>query len=118
MIKRMSRFTVRFFVVTAFVSVGMLPAISGVGYAQSQSYCQGYARDYADRNSYAASRGGALGGAARGAAGGAIFGAIAGNAGTGAAIGAGIGAVAGGARRANSWQYYYDQAFNDCMRRR
>ena len=118
MVKRMSGFKVLFFVVTVFVSVGMLPAISGVGFAQSQSYCQGYARDYADRNSSAASRGGALGGAARGAAGGAIFGGIAGNAGKGAAIGAGIGAVAGGARRANNWQYYYNQAFNDCMNRR
>lgn len=118
MVKRMSRFKVLFFVVAVLVSVGMLPALSGVGFAKSESYCQGYARDYADRNSYAASRGGALGGAARGAAGGAIFGGIAGNAGAGAAIGAGIGAVAGGARRANSWQYYYDQAFNDCMRRK
>jgi hypothetical protein len=87
------------------------------GFAQSSKYCDGYARDYADRNSYSASRGGALGGAARGAAGGALFGAIAGNAGTGAAIGAGVGAIAGGARRANNWSYYYDRAYNDCIRR-
>lgn len=87
-----------------------------LSFAQSSAYCDGYARDFANRNSYYGSGGGALGGAARGAAGGALFGAIAGNAGTGAAIGAGVGAIAGGARRANNWSYYYDRAYSDCMR--
>ncbi len=112
------KLTTLVFIGAVIVSVSMLPGIAGEGYAQSASYCREYARDYADRNSYYGSRGGALGGAARGAAGGAIFGGIAGNAGKGAAIGAGVGAIAGGARRANSRQYYYDQAFDDCMRRR
>ncbi len=111
------RFTTLFVVVTAFLSVGML-VISETGFAQSRSYCREYAQNYADRNSYYSSGGGVLGGAARGAIGGAILGGIAGNAGRGAAIGAGIGAIAGGAHEANSWQYYYDMAFSDCIRGR
>jgi hypothetical protein len=103
------------------VAVCVLLAVSDTGVAQSRpspAYCEGYARDSANRNSHYSSHGGALGGAARGAAGGAIFGGIAGNAGRGAAVGAGVGAIVGGARKANSWQYYYDQAYHDCMARR
>ena len=112
------RFGIVFFAGTVIVSVCMLFAAATESFARSRSYCEGYARDYANRNSYYGTRGGALGGAARGAAGGALFGAIAGNAGTGAAIGAGVGAITGGARRANSWQYYYDRAYSDCIRGR
>ncbi len=118
MVSRSGRFTTLFFVVTAFVCAGVLFVISGTGFAQSRSYCNEYARSYADRNSYYDSGGGALGGAASGALGGALLGAIAGDAGTGAAVGAGIGAIAGGAHEANSWRYYYDMAYSDCMRGR
>jgi predicted lipid-binding transport protein (Tim44 family) len=102
----------------AMVAVCALLAVADKSLAQSRpspSYCEAYARDSANRNSHYSSGGGALGGAARGAAGGAIFGAITGNAGRGAAVGAGVGAVVGGARKANSQQYYYDQAYRDCM---
>ncbi len=118
MLSALDRLPALFFFAPMIVLLCSLFATPELSFAQKQSYCQGYARDYADRNSHYSSRGGALGGAARGAAGGAIFGGIAGNAGKGAAIGAGIGAVAGGARKAKSWQYYYDQAYSDCMRRR
>lgn len=94
---------------------------SETSFARSRTYCDGYARDFANRNSHYDSGGGALGGAARGAAGGALFGAITGGrkgARRGAAFGAGVGAIAGGTRRAASWQHYYDRAYNDCMRRR
>ena len=100
----------------ALVTVGVLLAVSDKSGAQpSPSSCDFYARDSANRNSHYSSGGGAMGGAARGAAKGALFGAITGNAGRGAAVGAGIGAIAGGARKANNWQYYYDQAYRSCM---
>ena len=105
----------------ALMTVGVLLAVSATSVAQSRPspyYCEAYARDSAQRHSYYSTGGGALGGAARGAAGGALIGAISGNAGRGAAVGAGVGAIAGGARRANSRQYYYDQAYRDCMRGR
>jgi hypothetical protein len=107
------------FVSLAVVNICVFLAGSQTGFAQSSTYCDGYARDYANRNSHYDSGGGALGGAARGAGRGALFGAVVGGgkgAGRGAALGAGLGAVAGGARRANSWQYYYDRGYNECMR--
>lgn len=95
-----------------------LVAGAGVSFAQygpNPSYCQSHASERARTNSYYSTRGGGLGGAARGAAGGAIIGGITGNAGRGAAIGAGAGAMVGGARRSHNYQYYYDQAYRDCM---
>jgi hypothetical protein len=102
------------------VSVAACVALAGAGvsfarYGPNPSYCQSYASERARTNSYYSTRGGGLGGAARGAAGGAIIGGITGNAGRGAAIGAGTGAIVGGARRSHSYQYYYDQAYRDCM---
>ena len=110
------------FGIMALTVVATLVVVGGVGisFAQSSSHCEGYARDYADRNSSYSSGGGAVGGAVRGGAGGAIIGGIAGGssgARKGAAIGAGVGMIAGGARRSNDWNYYYNQAYNDCMRR-
>jgi len=110
------------FWIMAVTVAATLLFVGGVGssFAQSLEHCEGYARDYADHNSAHSSGGGAVGGGLRGGAGGAIIGGIAGGskgARTGAAIGAGVGMIAGGARRSNDWNYYYNQAYNDCMRR-
>ncbi len=99
--------------VGAFLSMGLVFASPGTGFARSPAYCSGYARDYA--NSYSNSGGTVLGGAAGGAALGALFGAMTGSPGTGAGIGAGVGALGGGVASANNWHALYDRAYYRCM---
>ena len=95
-------------------SAWVLLSQTGVTYAKSSDYCDSYARSYADRN--ANTGGNVLGGAMGGAALGALGGAIVGKPGIGAGIGAGVGALSGGAASANDWSYFYNRAYDRCMR--
>jgi hypothetical protein len=100
----------------AVVAAAVFFAAPKTSFADSAA-CDQYARDYANRNHVTGAN--TLGGAAAGAAGGAIIGGILGGgrgAGRGAAIGAGVGAVGGAAQEAHDWNYYYNQAYGDCMR--
>lgn len=95
-------------IASGFTTINIAPASANI-------QCQNYATSVADS---AGSRGGnTLGGAALGAAAGAIIGGAFGRPGRGAAIGSVAGGTAGFARGSRQWQAYYNNAYNDCMRR-
>ena len=111
---QMNKFIRPSFILTLLAVVAALHPVPAL--AQSSSYCSGYASDYARRMS----AGGVIGGTAVGAGTGAVIGGISNGrrgARRGAGVGAVVGAVGGGVRRANSYDYYYREAYSRCMKK-